>query len=155
MTSQQSNPIKLSTFWPYQVSVLADQISRHTVRIAKEEAGLNLSQWRVLAAVAEKPGRSSASVVAVTPMDKGIVSRAVHTLIDLGLITKTTDHGDKRRYALTLTSTGNAHYSSIAARLNKALIAPFDDMGAQHAFVSALESYIQHMQSLQGDKSQA
>lgn len=148
MTNKSPDPIKLSTFWPYQVSVLADQISRHTVEIAKQDAGLNLSQWRVLAAVAEKPGRTSASVVAITPMDKGIVSRAVQSLIAQGLITKTADDDDKRRYSLTLTTSGNEHYSNIARRLNQALIEPFADLGTQEDFVKSLERYTQHMRKL-------
>lgn len=148
MEQNFSNPIKLSSFWPYQVSVLADQISRHTIEVAKEEAGLNLSQWRVLAAVADTPGRTSASVVSVTPMDKGIVSRAVHTLIDLGLIEKTVDPADKRRYFLSLTAAGTRHYSNIAARLNQALVMSFDDSGSQAGFVNTLENYIRHMQQL-------
>jgi len=80
MIKKGNTHIELDHFWPYQVVVLADQISRYTVSIVKAEAGLNSSQWRVLAAVADKPGRTAAEVTTVTPMDKTIVSRAVNSL---------------------------------------------------------------------------
>lgn len=109
--------LKLDSFWAYRVVALADTISRYTLSVAKEVGGLNLSQWRVLAAVAEKSGRSAAEVVAVTPMDKTIVSRAVASLIDDGLISKTPDAHDKRRAALSITPQGEVIYRKIAKRL--------------------------------------
>jgi len=52
MDSSASSPIRLDDFWAYQVVVLADQVSRHTMEVVRTEANLNQSQWRVLAAVA-------------------------------------------------------------------------------------------------------
>jgi len=54
---------KLETYWPYQAVVLADLVSRHTNSILKLHGSLNLSQWRVLAAIANRPGCTSAQVV--------------------------------------------------------------------------------------------
>jgi len=54
MDEKSTAHIELENFWPYQVVVLADQISRHTLSVVREQSGLNLSQWRVLAAVALK-----------------------------------------------------------------------------------------------------
>ena len=86
MTSQNPDTervLELTAYWPYQITVLADRIARRTSRVVKEH-GLNLSQWRVMAAVAEVPGRTSVEVVTVTPMDKGIVSRATKALLTRG-----------------------------------------------------------------------
>ena len=58
--------LELDTYWPYQIIVLAERLSRRTSTIVKQH-GLNLSQWRVLAAIAEVPGRSSVEVVSITP----------------------------------------------------------------------------------------
>ena len=114
--------ITLEDFWPYQAVVLADQISRYTLSIVRAEAELNLSQWRVLAAVAEKPGRAAAEVTSITPMDKTIVSRAVNSLIALGLVTKMSDASDKRRSSLSVTASGKDIYVKVAKRLNLDLI---------------------------------
>ena len=100
MDSSPSTHIDLDNFWAYQVVVLADQVSRYTLEVVRTEADLNQSQWRVLAAIADKPGRSSAEVTAVTPMDKTIVSRAVASLIQDGLIKRTPSQADKRIGAL-------------------------------------------------------
>ena len=102
MTQQKSRPAlpALNEYWPYQAAVLGDLISRHTLMILREHGQLNLSQWRVLAAVFEKPGCSATQVVGVTPMDKGLVSRAVASLIKLELIKKIEDPSDRRKASL-------------------------------------------------------
>ncbi len=113
----QDSIIKLDEYWPYQVTVLADLISRHTTSVLKTHGGLNLSQWRVLAAVAEKPGRTAADVVTVTPMDKGIVSRATASLVSNGLLEKIADADDKRRSRLYMTRIGEATYLQVSNAL--------------------------------------
>lgn len=137
--------IELSKFWPYQAVVLADQISRHTMAVAKDKAGLNLSQWRVLAAVAEKPGRSAAEVTAITPMDKTIVSRAVSTLIELGFIVKAADREDKRRAHLEATPEGKEIYIKIARQLNETLIENFHSELSPEEFVKVLTDFSKNM----------
>ena len=101
--------------------MLADLVSRHTTKILKQYGSLNLSQWRVLAAVAEIEGRTAASVVQVTPMDKGIVSRAVASLKHDGLILKKPDSSDRRRSELFLTEKGRDQYQEINLALRKAI----------------------------------
>ena len=116
-----SSPINLDSFWAYQVVVLADQVSRYTMYIVRTEADLNQSQWRVLAAIADKPGRTAADVTAVTPMDKTIVSRAVASLIKDGLIKRTPSAEDKRRAALEMTEIGTERYTLISKKLAETL----------------------------------
>lgn len=108
--------LKLDAFWPYQAVVLGDLISRHTLKLVKENTDINLSQWRVLAAIADKSGRTSSQVVAITPMDKGIVSRAVASLLDGRYIRKELDPTDKRRAALYLTPKGRELYELISKK---------------------------------------
>lgn len=105
--------MKLDEYWPYQVTVLADLVSKHTTSVLKRHGDLNLSQWRVLAAVAEKQGRTAAEVVTVTPMDKGIVSRATSSLVDQGVLKKQNDKDDKRRARLFTTALGQETYQAI------------------------------------------
>jgi len=108
-----SDPIRLNEYWPYQVTVLADRIARLTGAIVKREAGLNLSQWRVLVAIAEVPGRTAAEVVTVTPMDKGIVSRATKALLEAGLLVRRASQADGRVSHLYLTEKGKSVYESL------------------------------------------
>ena len=145
--SKKTPLITLDDFWPYQAVVLADQISRYTMSVVRVEADLNLSQWRVLAAVAEKSGRSAAEVTALTPMDKTIVSRAVSSLISLGLISKIPDASDKRRSSLSTTDSGRAIYEKVAARLNASLLKT-DGTPSPKEFTQMLKSFSQKMDAI-------
>lgn len=114
-TSSHAPPehvLQLEHYWPYQITVLSDRIARRTSKIVKSR-GLNLSQWRVLAAIAEVPGRTSADVVHITPIDKGIVSRATKALIEMGLVRRQASQSDGRISHLFLTETGQDLYSAL------------------------------------------
>jgi len=113
--------IELEKYWPYQVVVLADLVSRHTNSILKSHGTLNLSQWRGLAAIADDPGLTSAQVVMMTPMDKGIVSRATTSLVKNGWVHKKSDAFDRRQARLSLTEKGRSQYELINSALTRAL----------------------------------
>ncbi|MDF1770134.1 MarR family transcriptional regulator [Maricaulis sp.] len=131
-------PIRLTEYWPYQITVLADRIARLTAAIVKREAGLNLSQWRVLAAIAEAPGRTAAEVVTVTPMDKGIVSRATKALLEAGLVVRRASQADGRVSHLYLTGKGMGVYAHLRDAVEAVPIAAnrMMDSGEQDAFCS-------------------
>ncbi|MFT5232757.1 MAG: DNA-binding MarR family transcriptional regulator [Candidatus Krumholzibacteriia bacterium] len=113
--------VELARFWPYQLTVLADRIARRTSRIVRDEGGINLSQWRVLAAIAEEPGRTSADVEQVTPMDKGMVSRSIKGLLNLGLVWREASQDDGRISHLQLTSDGRSLYRKLMPRVAEVL----------------------------------
>ena len=142
------NRIGLDSFWAYQVVALADQISRHTLDVVRTEADLNLSQWRVLAAIADKPGRSSAEVTAVTPMDKTIVSRAVSSLLKLNMIKRTPSAHDKRVAALEMTELGSERYALISAKLAETLNAKVLNGASTAEFAEAVKHFSAYMTEL-------
>ncbi len=135
--------LRLDTYWPYLVTVLADRIARRTTRIVKEHA-LNLSQWRVMAALADVPGRSSKEVVALTPMDKGIVSRATKALLQMGLVRREASQLDGRRSHLFLTESGQALYATIVPKVDEIVreLGPGLDAGAQADLTRLLDLLI-------------
>ena len=118
--------IRLDDYWPYQITVLADRIARRTTKTVKAH-NLNLSQWRVLAAVAEVPGRTSVEVVQITPMDKGIVSRATKALLDRGLVRRQASQSDGRISHLHLTASGEQLYQEIKPQVQSVVT------GAHHS----------------------
>lgn len=145
MSVDKTTHIELESFWPYQVIVLADQISRYTLEVVRSEADINQSQWRVLAAIADKPGRTAGEVTVVTPMDKTIVSRAVSSLIEQGLVEKTPSQGDKRRSTLETTTAGMETYRTIAAKLTSTLIESDDPEVKPEDFVKMLKVFSSRM----------
>ena len=115
--------LSLETAWTYKVSVLAQLIARRTSEALALVSDLNLSQWRTLAAIADTPGRTARDVVSVTPMDKGLVSRAVGALVERGLVARRSSPSDGRLSHLHLARTGTRHYgdSRYAAALRRRL----------------------------------
>jgi len=148
MSKKPKSHITLDGFWPYQAVVLADQISRYTLSIVRAEANLNLSQWRVLAAVAEEPGRTAAQITAITPMDKTIVSRAVSSLLEAGLVKKSSDNTDKRRSSLSATPSGLVIYETIAHILNTGMVSSLDSGISPKEFTEMLKTFSQKMAEL-------
>ena len=152
MDNSPPSRIGLDNFWAYQVVVLADQISRHTMDVVRTEANLNQSQWRVLAAVADKPGRSAAEVTSVTPMDKTIVSRAVASLIKDGLIKRTPSAQDKRIAALEMTALGAQRYALISKKLAKTLNTAVLDGASTGEFNDAVKHFSRYLSALSKDR---
>ncbi|MCB2107137.1 MAG: MarR family transcriptional regulator [Rhodobacteraceae bacterium] len=109
-------PIVLADLWTYQVAVLAEKISRHTAEVARKE-GLTVAQWRVLAAIAEVPGRTAKQVEDITPMDKASISRAVRHLIQTESVTRRSSDADGRIAHLHLTAKGEKLYDLIAPEI--------------------------------------
>ena len=112
--------LELNHHWPYQIIVLADRITRLTSQIVKVQ-GLNLSQWRVLAAIAEVAGRTSVDVVKITPMDKGIVSRATKALLQMGYVRREASQYDGRISHLHLTKSGVVLYQILQPQVQAIL----------------------------------
>ena len=145
--SSQSQVLRLAEYWPYLVTVLSDRIARRTTKIVKEQAGLNLSQWRVMAAIGEVPGRTSREVVQVTPMDKGIVSRATKALLSQGLIFRAASQEDGRVSYLYLTEKGTVVYKRLIPEVEGVLKRAGEalseaDQSQMSALLSALMSVI-------------
>lgn len=138
-------PLDLAAFWPYQVVVLGDLISRQTHQLLKEHSELNLSQWRVLAAVGDTPGRSAAEVVTVTPMDKGIVSRAVTFLLHHGYLRRVPSPDDKRRAALFLTKKGETEFLDLSDKQRQVIASLKSETLSDRAFTQALTERIAKM----------
>ena len=141
--------LQLESYWPYWITVLADRISRRTSQIVKSH-GLNLSQWRVLAAIAESPGRSSAEVVQVTPMDKGIVSRATKALLDRGLLHRRASQTDGRLSHLFLMPDGQRLYQDIRPQVQDIVLAAQSELkpGEQDHLNRLLRTLVQVLPDL-------
>jgi DNA-binding MarR family transcriptional regulator len=109
--------IRLERFLPYRLAVLSHRLSEALAAIYETGHGLSTPQWRVMAAVADRPGRTAQDVVRMTPMEKATVSRAVSALIARGFLKREADARDGRASRLVLTAAGEAAYAEIAPRI--------------------------------------
>ena len=122
-------PFHLDDFLPYQLSVLANRISRDFAAIYGDRFGLTIPEWRVLAHLNSadqdlergKDGRTTdgpsgisvREVHARVDMDKSKVTRAAQRLEAAGLIEKTGNPADRRLVTLALSARGRAMMAEI------------------------------------------
>ncbi|WP_051975054.1 MarR family winged helix-turn-helix transcriptional regulator [Cupriavidus necator] len=90
----------------------------HLNRVALGAAGLHLRatagvtrrEWRMIAFLGEQPGTRLTELAASAGLDKVLASRAVHALVERGLVRRDTRAQDRRAAAFTLTEEGEAVY---------------------------------------------
>lgn len=103
----------LADFLPYRIVALGHLISRR-LSSAYEAENLTIPEWRVLAVISQADAMAARDVVALTPMDKMAVSRAVASLEAKGLVLRQADARDKRVFALVLSPEGRAMFTRVA-----------------------------------------
>ena len=106
--------LNLEEFLPYQLSILSNTVSGAIAEHYARPLHLNMTQWRVLAIVAETPECSADAVAARAEMDKGTVSRAVAALLRRGFLKRRFSADDRRRSKLMLSARGMAVYERVA-----------------------------------------
>lgn len=115
-SSAETSSLALEDFLPYRLSVLANTVSRALAGVYRDEHGLSIAQWRLLAILARFGSMSSNEVAARAAMDKVQISRAVAGAVARGLITRGIDRGDRRRAVLRLTASGRRLHDRIVPR---------------------------------------
>jgi len=115
----------LERFLPYRLSILSNTVSNTIARDYRDQFGLRIAEWRVMAVLGRFGPMSASAVCARTAMDKVTVSRAVAQLIGQKFVKRQTDPADKRRSILTLTARGAHTHEKIVpiARAHEAELA--------------------------------
>jgi len=108
-----SSSLKLTEFFPYQFSVLAQQMSDYIATIYRQQYGLTKFEWRVLATVGQQVSMSAKEIMQVTRLDKMQVSRAIAKLKQQQYLVQIPCNQDKRANDVELTATGVALYQTI------------------------------------------
>ena len=113
VTADTIPSMKLETFFPYRLAVLAEQVSLATAQVYRERFALSRDEWRVLAALAHQGEIRAADVKDRTTLDKMQVSRALARLEDQGLVARAPDPDDGRASRVRLLPAGTALYRKI------------------------------------------
>lgn len=98
----------------YQIWVLTNLTARPFAALFGNRFGLNLTEWRVLLTVADRPGVSAQELSDHTGLDKMSVSRVVRRLEAQGRLAREGSATDRRRRHLDLTDAGWSVYDEIA-----------------------------------------
>ena len=105
-TRDSASPVEsfeLERFLPYRLSLLTNTVSQGIAARYRDEFGISVTEWRILAVLGRFPGLTASEVVARTAMDKVAIHRGVKALVARGLLERRTDEGDRRRQALHIT----------------------------------------------------
>jgi DNA-binding MarR family transcriptional regulator len=106
--------LNLHEFLPYRIAVVAREISASLAKTYADAFGISISEWRVMAHLAEVRTCSSGDICARTAMDKAKVNRAVTRLVAAGLVLAQTSAKDRRLNVLALSRRGRDIYDKIA-----------------------------------------
>ena len=96
----------LDAFLPYQLSVLAAQVSSGFADLYQKKFGITLAEWRVVAHLSQAGSVSVREIYKKVGMDKSKVSRAASRLEASGLVSKRVNGNDRRLVELELTPKG-------------------------------------------------
>ena len=91
---------------PFLVSALGNKISAQASNTVRDELGIGLMEWRILALLAVENEATPARIGQVAGVDKSVVSRAAASLEHRGLITVTPDPAANRQTRLAMTDAG-------------------------------------------------
>lgn len=111
--SRQRSPLELDRFLPYRLVSLSQRISAALSAIYREQFGIGIPEWRVLANLAEHGELNPKDIARLTSMDKAKVSRAIRELSAKRCVRKRSHEGDNRAYRLSLSERGRALYERI------------------------------------------
>lgn len=137
--------LTLDRFVPFRLSVASNAVSEAVARVYRALFNLSITEWRLVAVLAETSGLSQQAIGARTRMDKVTVSRAAIALARRGLIHRSGDPADGRAYLLRLTEDGRTLYAAVAPKaqaMERELLAGFaaDEVAALSAMLRRLEA---------------
>lgn len=137
--------LKLDNFLPYRLSITSNAVSDAIAGTYRALFGLRISEWRLIAVLAEDGAMSQQALCGRTRMDKVTVSRAAIALVDRGVVARAANPDDQRSHLLTLTPDGWALYEQIAPKaleLQQRIFADIDseELERFHAMLERLEA---------------
>jgi len=107
-------PLKLETFLPYRLNVVAALASQALSRVYAQRHGIGVPEWRVLVTLGQYGVMTGKAIGEHAHMHKTKVSRAVALLEQRKLLARRANREDKREAFLSLTAAGRAIYQDLA-----------------------------------------
>jgi DNA-binding MarR family transcriptional regulator len=109
----RSPTLRLQDYLPYRLSVASNAVSRLIARAYETRFGLKISQWRLLAVLADEGALTQQTLCGRTIMDKVTVMRAAQGLLRRQLIRRLPNAQDGRSHRLIMTAAGKRLYNQI------------------------------------------
>ncbi len=113
--SRRARAPGLSQLFTYNLSALANMLSRGAAARYSREFGVTLMEWRVIGCLALSAPMSLQQISRRFDLDKGQSSRTVAALLTRGLVHRSVNGDDRRSIMLRLTPSGWRLYQRILA----------------------------------------
>ena len=98
--------IDSNDFTPRLISLLSNRLVWRESRILRARFGLGTNDWRVISALAIRPGATASEISDFVAMNKAIISKSVGVLTERRLIVQVEDTGRSRQLFLTPAGAG-------------------------------------------------
>lgn len=134
--------MRIETFFPYRLAVVAEAFSRQLVAVYGRQHGLSREEWRLLFLLEDAGELDSMRLSRRTSLDKVQVSRAAARLEGKGLISRAILGSDRRLRNYEITSEGRALFRRVFAEVEAraaeiiSAMPPDDFAKLQHGLVA-------------------
>ena len=105
-TRISDHAIDFAKYVPAHVTYLANKISSGATAIYLPRFGVGITEWRIMALLAREAWVTPKRVSDSTGLDKGAVSRSIHSMHAAGIVEVRPDQYDRRSQILALTAKG-------------------------------------------------
>jgi len=125
-----NSQFSLADFLPYQLSIASNAVSNKIARLYRDQFGLKVTEWRIMAMLADAGPATQRELTAGTLMDKVAVNRACKVLEQRGLAVRLPNSKDGRSHHLELTAEGSTMHSQIvpmAREVERKLLEPLGE----------------------------
>lgn len=129
----------------YRLSRLLSVAGSMVIRLCEGRFGITRREWRLIATLASRGALSSSQLAEHAQLDRARTSKAVGSLVEKRLLSRTHAAGDRRQVLLQLTERGQAVYDELhplVTRINADLLAALD---ADHA--ASLDEALRRLQA--------
>ena len=92
----------------YRFARVQAKLNAQASRLLMREAGISLTQWRMLLTIGSLKGGRLSDIVRESTLDKGQVSRTLKKMVADGLVNRQAIEGDQRASGLSLTKKGQS-----------------------------------------------
>ena len=141
------NSVPLENRISYRCLSIATRITRFLAPRWKDEFGLTVIGWRVMAVIGRFEPISAKEVAARASTDAFFVARAIEKLVEQGYVKKAVDMHDRRRLSLSLSTPGkkvHRHVEAMISQVEADLLAEVSAADAKTFF---------HVMSVLGDRA--
>ncbi len=101
-----------------RVNVLTNRYVTPLAAFLEKEYGLQWHEWVVVFCIELRDGWNATDISNAIGRPKNTISRAVHKLLKMGLITRTSKKDDARIQVLAMTAKGKRFYAKVLPRLH-------------------------------------